>query len=255
MKISKVVRRLNCLSVAESKAAFSSTRASFSPRFSFDEKIERDLTEWEHISRYGMCLVHALAEHALQGELFKKRAQDVLRGWDVISTSLVTRSRIVRQAQVHATDNRSFRPVEHCNYMYANVGLILKVPPQNILGTHEYDVFFPTHAPAKHYEFASRVLARRTASGKFFKEDRFTKIESPIDILNKTLDGPCVGYNEILVVTRPNVRVHFSATQEVSVQGIVYSECASLDDKNAVRDEFMLERLCKLNPGLSVEYI
>jgi hypothetical protein len=230
-------------------------RASFTPRFSFDEKIERDLTEWGQISNQGLCLVHALGEHALNGELFKKRAQDVLRGWDVISTSLVTRSRAWRQAQVHVTGNVIPRQTEYCNYMYANVGLILKVPPQNILGTHEYDVFFPTHAPAKHYEFASRVLARRTANGKYFNEDRFTKIVSPLELLKKTMEGPSVGYNEILVVTRPNVRVHFSATQEVSVQGIVYSECSSLDDKNEERDRFMLELLCKLNPDLSIEYI
>ncbi|CAB5574742.1 Uncharacterised protein [Pseudomonas putida] len=254
MKVSQVIRRLNCLSVAEPKTAFSSTRASFTPRFSFDEKVESDLEAWGDISKYGLCLVHALGISSFGGELFQRRAQDVLRGWDVISTSMIARNRIRRQAQAHNLPNRILRQIDSCNCLYANLGLILKVPPQNILGTHEYDVFFPTHAPAAHYEFASRILARRTAKGKLFNEDLFTKIESPAEILKKTIT-PSAVYNEILVVTRPNVRVHFSATEEVRVQGIIYSQHGNAFIRDKRRDQFMLDRLCQVNPDLAVEYI
>ncbi|OFS73649.1 hypothetical protein HMPREF3173_11085 [Pseudomonas sp. HMSC08G10] len=57
-------------------------------------------------------------------------------------------------------------------------------------------------------------------------------------------------YNEILIVTRPNVRVHFSETKKVEVKGIIYTRGRF---GFSPEDVEILQRLCELNPDLPVE--
>lgn len=132
--------------------------------------------------------------------------------------------------------------------MYANVALILQVPPENILGTFPEDVLFPIHASAKNYEFANAILGDRSAAHPLHG-GAYTKIESPRTIMEKT--GMGLGkYNEILIVTRPNVRVHFSETKKVEVKGIIYTPGRF---GFSPEDAEILQRLRELNPDLPVE--
>lgn len=122
-------------------------------------------------------------------------------------------------------------------------------PPGDGRCTFPTDVYFPTHAPARNYEFATKVLYGDRVKIPLVCETGYTKIESPLTIMKKTMMEACIrNYNEILIVGRPHARVHFPETKEVEVQGIIHS---AFD--YAPHDEKVLEGLCKLNPDLKVE--
>jgi hypothetical protein len=247
----RVSSRCEALSGEDSKAAFTFKSATAYPAYSFDKKVEKNLQKWGRISEMGLCLVHAVGDHALaDSELFKGRAQNILSGWDVISTSLIRRRRPWAQVQIRNRNPKIAKLSNKPPGMYANVALILQVPPENILGTFPTDVFFPTHEPAKDYRFASAVLGNRRAARPVLG-GAYTQIESPRRILEKTgKEIPGVKYNEILVVTRPHVRVHFSETKKVEVKGIIYTQGSCGFSPS---DAEVLQRLCELNPNLPVE--
>lgn len=247
----RVSSRFEALSGKDSKAAFTFKPATAYPAYSFDKKVEKNLQKWGRISEMGLCLVHAVGEHALDdSELFQGRAQHVLSGWDVISTSLIGRRRPWAQVQIRNRDPKIARLLRKPPTMYANVALILQVPPENILGTFPTDVFFPTHEPAKDYRFASAVLGDRSTARPVLG-GAYTQIESPRRIMERTgKEMPGTKYNEILVVTRPHVRVHFSETKNVEVKAIIYTQgSCGLSPSEAE----VLQRLRELNPDLPVE--
>lgn len=237
------------LSGEDSKAAFTFKPATAYPAYSCDKKVEKNLQKWGRISEMGLCLVHAVGEHALpDSKLFQGPAQSILSGWDVISTSLIHRRRLWAQVQIRNPNPKIARLPKKAARMYANVALILQVPPENILGTFPEDVLFPTHASAKNYEFANAILGDRSAAHPLHG-GAYTKIESPRTIMEKT--GMGLGkYNEILIVTRPNVRVHFSETKKVEVKGIIYTPGRF---GFSPEDAEILQRLRELNPDLPVE--
>lgn len=248
----RVRSKFEALSVAESKTAFTFKPAAVCPKYSFDKHVEKKLRKWERISEMGFCLVHAVGEHALYGSgLFQGRAQEILSGWDVISTSLIRRTRTWTQVNIRSQNPKISRLPMRPMRMYANVALILQVPPENILGTFPEDVYFPTHEPAKDYKFAQAILGDGSTTTHPVMGGAFTKIESPLTIMEKTSRGkPKENYNEILVVTRPHVRVHFSETKKVEVKGIIYTAGSTGLSRS---DAEVLQRLRELNPDLPVE--
>jgi len=224
----------------------------YSPRYSFDTTIEQDLQEWERIAEYGLCLVHAVSLHSFRnGDLSRRRAQDVLKTWDVISASLIARRRLWTQSRIRSRNPVETSMLEKNIAMYSSVGLILDVPAENILGTYPKDVFFPTHAPAENYQFADLILHGYSEDNYLFAE-RYNRIQPPLEIFRNTRKFHSVSdYNEILVVTRPQAKIHFAMTKEVGVTGIIYFP----SNRGACRvdDETLLEALQQLNPELQIE--
>ncbi|MFV3382702.1 hypothetical protein, partial [Pseudomonas sp. NY15354] len=80
----------------------------------------------------------------------------------------------------------------------------------------------------------------------------FRHIEPPFEILHHTRSqGSFSDYNEVLVVTRPCAKIHFSMTKEVKVTGILYSP--SNRGADPTDDITLLHALLALNPELDIE--
>ncbi len=243
--------RAESLSAGLAKAAFKPRSSCSSPLYSFDEQVERDLREWGRLSEYGLCLVHTLCLNRFQaGALSAGRAQDVFRSWDVISTSLVIRRRLWAHSMMRRNRAGFVQISSQVTPMCHSVGFILDVPPENILGTFSRDVLFPTHASADGYEFSDAVL--NGFEQNMMWAGGFRHIEPPFEILHHTRGhGVFSDYNEILVVTRPCAKIHFTMTKEVGVTGILYSP----DNRgaDATDDIRLLHAMLALNPELQIE--
>ncbi|MRT15280.1 hypothetical protein GJV07_23925 [Enterobacteriaceae bacterium RIT711] len=216
------------------------------------------LEQWRNIGNTNMLLVHCIRLDYVWSstQLTKFKAENVFRTWDVISTSLIN-SRVVD----------SHTELRKHTGMFSKLGLVLDVPPQNILGTHCRDVFFPSHIGTENREKKknSWKLADAIFSGVGKKGGKknwpinegksYNVIESPFDILSK---ANFKSYNEILVIGKPGVSLYpgYPPTQEVKVTGIIV-------DKNNTRSGGLhsyylnegIRDLSRLNPGLRVIYM
>ncbi len=243
--------RAESLSAAMAKATYKPPPLTASPLYSFDEQVEHDLREWGRLSEYGLCLVHTLCLSGFRaGALSVAKAQDVFKTWDVISTSLVIRRRVWAQSFIRRNRAGFVQISSQPTPMFHSVGFILDVPPENILGTFSRDVLFPTHASPEGYEFSDTVLHGFEHNTMW--AGGFRHIEPPFEILHHTRSqGPFSDYNEVLVVTRPCAKIHFSMTKEVKVTGILYSP--SNRGADPADDITLLHALLALNPELDIE--
>ncbi|MCL8308129.1 MULTISPECIES: hypothetical protein [Pseudomonas] len=215
-----------------------------SPRFSLDPHIDRTLRTWEDINEHGLYLVHAVNLQKYHwGDLSKMRAEDALKQWDVFSTSLIA----VDKADLswHPEADKPGWGTQ----LATGVGLLLEVPPQNILGAFKRDVWFPTHANDTRYEFAQRILSGEGKRGYQVKGG-YNKVIPPVALLNS---GDT--YNEVLVVGRPGTSVHFTPTANVKVLGIVYSFYNAIGARQEREDWALIARLQRMNPDLKVKVI
>ncbi len=217
------------------------------PKYSTDKSVEHALCQWERLSEQNRFLVHAFdIEKFERGDLSKRRAEEVFKTWDVFSTSLVDPQRIFRLRHRCQKIGAAVS-----TQVFGEVGLILDVPAQNILGTFPEDVMFPTHLPAQDYKFADAILngISKLYSLKLVK--KYNKVVSPDAIVGRTMF-----HNEVLVVGKPNVKIHFKMTQPVKVRGIIYApKCKGADnDRGAASFKRLklIARLRQLNPGLGI---
>lgn len=223
-------------------------------------KLTRRLAKWANLSP-PLMLVHSVRHN--DGALFEQPAETALAQWDVVSTSLMDLSRIgefsdrpIAAWDVHTRDTGAI----------ADINFVLEVPPQNILGTHDRDVYFPNHAgvdPGTHAVFEPHALADAIRGG-FDKNDdrsvqRYNIIKSPNAILRTS---PRHQYNEILVVGRPGVSLHadFKPTEPIRVTRLVVAPRHRAGDSRRERDARQLlmatvDRLRAVNPGLPVRLI
>ncbi|WP_323114836.1 hypothetical protein [Pseudomonas guariconensis] len=210
------------------------------PKFSLEPGVNRKLCAWENITARGLGLVHAVTlEKYNMGDFSRMRAADAFRHWDVFSTSLIS---------VNGKPSRKVKP-GWGKQIAGGVGFLLEVPPQNILGAFRKDVWFPTHANATSYELASRIFSGEGKCGYKVKGG-YKQIALPEALVN--VGNP---FNEVLVVGRPGVNVHFAQTEEVRVAGIVYSQHSLYASESWYDDWTLIIKLQRLNPDLEVIFV
>ncbi|MBF8756175.1 hypothetical protein [Pseudomonas guariconensis] len=244
LPIFKYLKRFGSRSVSPHADEFKVRRGVTSPRFSLDPHVDRTLYTWEDINERGLYLVHAVSLQKYHwGDLSKMPAEEALKNWDVFSTSLIA----VDKA------NFSWHPEAGqpgwATQLATRVGLLLEVPPQNILGAFNRDVWFPTHANDTRYELAQRILSGEGKRGYKVKGG-YQKIVPPTALLSS--GG---AYNEVLVVGRPGTCIHFSPTGNVKVLGIAYSFYNSRGTRHEREDWALISKLKRKNPGLKVEVV
>lgn len=210
----------------------------------------------------GLFLVHTVRDlHLNSSPLLSGRAESIFSNWDMISTSLVD-------------GDHPFSIRTH----WANVGFILAVPAQNIIGTFEKDVSFPNHAgidkqtnevinsyalvdsylnginkQGKHPRYGRPQVNERGQS--FYQEkNTYRRVVSPEELLRHQCTSL---HNEVLVVGRSHIRTHetLPATQPVNVVGL-YASFVGGRYKGKERDKEAahrtIEQLLQLNPSLPV---
>lgn len=160
-------------------------------------------------------LVHTIRDFAVQSPLLSQRAEELFSTWDVISSS------VIGAGTYHRTQ-------------WADIGLILAVPPQNIIGTFHRDVWFPNHAGNTQgghkntYALADSYFQGLNKKQQPINGATYAQLSTPDDIIKGTFSNHTGtgGYNEILVVGRPNVRIYegFGPTERVKVCGIYYHQ-------------------------------
>ncbi|ANY85940.1 MULTISPECIES: hypothetical protein [Pseudomonas] len=225
---------------AEKKAQRSSA-----PKYSYDKKVERTLQQWERLKDQDRFLVHGVTLDKFErGPLSKRQAEEVLNTWDVFSTSLIDVKRI---AQARHHDQK--KGGERSTQLFGEVGFILEVPPQNILGTFPQDVMFPTHFRAKDFAFADAIFNGTSKFGWIKMVERYNKVLPPDDVVGKTLL-----HNEVLVVGKSNVKIYFPLTQAIKVVGVIYAPRYLGGGLRRMSFErlVLLGRLRQLNPALDI---
>ncbi len=189
--------------------------------------------EFENLSVYGF-LIHAVRYNT--GELFQRPAEDVFATWDIMSCSLIDATLCLKS--IDAT------------------GFILKVPKQNILGTHNHDVWFPNH---KGKEANARYASKTERNGSLVKAlhsginkrginiGNFRQLLMPGDLIEGQMASRAK-YNEILIAGRPDVNVYagLPATKKIEVIG-VFNFAPS---KNTASNE-IFNSLSMRNPGVA----
>lgn len=163
--------------------------------------------DYENLSEYGF-IIHAVRYNT--GELFQRPAEEVFATWDIMSCSLIDATLCLQS--IDAT------------------GFILKVPKQNILGTHKHDIWFPNH---KGKEANARYASKTERNGSLVKSlhsginkkginiGNFRQLLMPGDLINGQM--ACgAKYNEILIAGRPFVNVYagLPATRKIKVIGV-----------------------------------
>ncbi len=202
-----------------------------------------------------LALVHTVQKvHQNDSPLLLNKAEDVIAGWDIISTSLT-------RLQSSMYDRNQ----------WADVGLILAVPPQNVIGTFHHDVWFLNHAgtvETKRYKKNSYALAQCYFKGiskfsrdpemkrylkKVMPDHTYAYITDP-DTLIAQSDGTT--HNEVLIVGKKDVNIYenYPPTGRIKVCGLYFQHYVG-QKKNipAYRDNReLLEKLIALNPDLPI---
>lgn len=205
------------------------------------------LGQWKNLGEHRK-LIHAVQSCYLDSSpLFRHPAEEVIRTWDIISTSLVD-SRYVTTAKTS---------VDRYTGLGDSVGLILEVPPQNILGTHPHDVSFPNHA--KKWNLVDYFLTGTSKNDENPLEyPHYNRILTPDDLLSKRKKGLLsyifpADYNEVLVAAKEHIRTYegYPATSLLKVKGIVL---IPEDSMGAATDEELeiAKQLKNVNPALPV---
>lgn len=238
--------------------------------YSRDPKIDKYLRTWEpdNLKKNGMVLVHTFNVAKFNHSDFNIRpAERVFEGWDVISTSLAN---LVDTCSLEfdldhrlAITSKMRKNTEKCNKKFYEMGLLLQVPPQNILGTHEHDVWFPNHIGSDRnsaprgtpknrkflengYKLADAIFSGKSKDGRHDVAGGYNKIVPAKDIINSKLDT----YNEILVVGRPGVSMHFKPTGNIKVLGAFYDPKRSPTSQELARVGTVFGTLKRNNPGI-----
>lgn len=226
--------------------------SSFAQRLANVRNPLNTLSAWAAL-KPDVVLVHSLRSQ--KSLLFQKPAEEVFSQWDMISTSLVNVKNIApfpKQWEPGVDTDR----VTGC---FDDVSLVLDVAPQNIIGTHHKDVWFPNHAGVSRsgkvrnsYALADRV---RSGIGKHRKvvQGGFDQLVTPDTLLRPSRDD----FNEVLIVGREGVNTYtdLKPTQNVKVVGILVapkhkSGEASVELRDSMQRTKMIAALQELNAAL-----
>ncbi len=205
---------------------------AYTPKYSLDPKIEKQLATWEGLDDRDLFLTHVVTrERFFKSDLCCRRAEYVVEEWDVFSTTVASYK-----------DPTSVRWTE-------GVGLILEVPPQNIIGAFSRHVGVPLHERAHRYQLAHSVKSGISESGIPVKGG-YRKIATPDKLLKRKVTD-----NEVLVVGRPHAHVHFAETRTIKVRGMVLANQQYLTKQDAIDNLELLRLLQVRNPHLAAEFI
>lgn len=186
-------------------------------------------------------LVHTLRNTVLKAGsvLLNEPAANAMAGWDIISTSVIDAN-------------------SHSRTHWGDVGFILAVPPQNIIGTFERDVSFPNHIGNKPNEpknsllLVEQYLKGINKSGNIIPEQTYASLKSPEKILDTTKRG----WNEILVVGKSNINIYkgLRPTTAVEVVGIYVHNSTGKKGcrENNKLNEALSQKLSQLNGYLPI---
>ena len=194
-------------------------------------------------------LVHMVRWH--NGQLFSGRADEVFSSWDIFSTSLIDLKHL------DAGTNPSSMPRR--TGAIGEVGFILKVPPQNIVGVHEKDISFEAHIGMwtdpgtfqrevqSPYALADYVKDSDT-EGRPVRSDT---LMTPTQVLEKTEYSTKYSHNEILVSGRAGLSLYqdLKPTESIEVEHIIVMPYEAVSNSELER---ILGSFSRLNPAVSM---
>ncbi|MDD7995522.1 hypothetical protein [Kosakonia radicincitans] len=223
------------------------------------DKVYRRTTAMQHVTRPAkeafkdkLALIHTLRYVDDNNSPFLSgRAEDIFATWDVISSSLI-------RLQSSLYDRNQ----------WADVGLILAAPAQNIIGTFHKDVWFPNHAGNTETERRnSYALAESYFKGlgktnnpgvhRYLKtvmpERTYANMYDPESLIWKS---DCKTHNEVLIVGKKDVNTYagYPPTDRIKVCAIYFQYNAGL--KSALpqfrKNKELIDKLKSYNPDLPV---
>lgn len=192
-----------------------------------------NLEQWRNLANDNdKKIIHTVrTESFYSSELSKKPAEEAFKNWDVISCSLISVRKAIKAARDEDHDLRSWESVEINTGLFFDIGLILSVPPQNILGTHTNDVWFPNHAGQNTGNTAALADAIFSGKGKPAGKHAwpanaghtYNHIRSPQDVLSRTSMNR---HNEILVIGKDNINIYpgYPTTTNIRVTGLIFAQ-------------------------------
>ncbi|MFP2504998.1 hypothetical protein [Buttiauxella gaviniae] len=217
-----------------------------------------ELQAWENLP-CNLSLVHTIWDRpAALLKFLQQPAAMIFRQWDIISTSLV---KLDQFAAVRRQCNAQLKPpLRHHRITgtYHKWGLVLDVPPQNIVGAFHADVAFRNHYGVPNGSDRISMLPAIERNGllsqqilgtlptqhqhinRVTKAPGFNQISTPQQILDAQTNGR---QNEILVMGRPGVQYHNKASKEIKITGIVLFRPSNLSDV----DVSIVSRLARIN--------
>jgi hypothetical protein len=236
-----------------------------------ERELLKKLERWRDIGT-NRKLIHTVNNKYLKkSKLVEINAEHVFNSWDVISCSLVD----IKKMRKHARDNHELASYEHEDIetgLWFELGFVLDVPPQNILGTHSRDVWFPNHAGMgarwdagkngpRTWALVDAILSGRGLPGGEHAwpaktGHSYNRIRTPDDILHHS---DMSKHNEILVIGKSDINIYsgFKPTGKIKVSAIIvaaqYRTGHALFSR-ALDDERLrnLNKLRRVNPTLPV---
>ncbi|MHA0273246.1 hypothetical protein [Enterobacter ludwigii] len=223
-----------------------------------EAKLKSKLKSWSHLKN-NCVLAHTIrGDYLNSSELLNRNAEDVFSTWDVISASYVNLNKII------PLERSIVAPLRRATGFFGELTFVLDVHPQNILGTHAHDVWFPNHAGIETkntYALVDSILSGKGKEHKLAVKNwpmqsgkNYNHIMKPDELLQKTKYG---SYNEVLLIGRPNVNIYpgFKPTKKIKVKEIIYiSKKGSTYDLDIIKLNELFSRLRGLNPQASVSY-
>lgn len=225
---------------------------------------------WRDLNiKTNMLIVHCInTKYYYSSDFMTCNAENVINRWDVFSGSLITRESKLSEDQTISYTG-----------MYSDLGFVLDVKPQNILGTHNRDVYFDTHiGTAKHgrlvdywhnskdsWKLADSIFSGRGKNlglvGMTHDKDAwpikqgmpYNVIESPRELL---LKSNRMKHNEILIIGKPGVSLYhgYPPTQAVKIKALIVNK--HIRDENLRRKTHSVaEKIYEMNPNIEHMFI
>ena len=196
-------------------------------------------------------LVHMVRWNS--GQLLSDSAEKVFSQWDVFSTSLVDLQKL-------EAPNAAGFAKRHTGAI-GEVGFVLKVAPQNIVGVHERDISFEAHVGM----WTDPSNWQRTVDAPYGLVDyiknsddpdrptRSNTLMTPKQVLEKTRYPFNYSHNEILVAGRAGLSLYqdLKPTRSIEIESIIVMPYEG--GNNPEMDRFV-ERVSRLNPTVGVRH-
>lgn len=176
--------------------------------------MQQVLSQWENLDRQGMMLVCPFTSiTALCGYELPVIQQWIDRHW-VLSTSLVNPSDIEKQ-------RKSYRRMNRDGHLFSGMpeelGIVLDVPPQNILRAAAAPMMTRTRINQQKFILANNGLFSVEGPDITSQTDASFNVVTPKTLMKSTRWQ----HNEVLIMGKPNQHVHGVVTQRVIAKDIV----------------------------------
>ncbi len=202
--------------------------------------------------RDNLALIHTLRYMDSNNCPFlSAKAEDIFASWDIISSSLI-------RIQSSFYDRNQ----------WADVGFLLAVPAQNIIGTFHADAWFPNHAGngatgrKNSYELTESYFQgisktknpkRLERLKKIMPEQTYANMYTPDTLINKS-DG--LSHNEVLIVGKRDVNIYadYPPTSRIKVCAIYFEYTSGQKETIAQyhKNRELIAKLQEMNPELPV---